>query len=193
MIIGITGGIGSGKTTVANFFRDYNIPIYIADEAAKNLMLKKPVKDEIIKLFGKESYHSDGQLNRKYIASKVFDNKTLLDKLNHIVHPCVRQDFKDWTEKQTSPYVLYEAAILYESSAKNKFYDYSILVIAPLKKRIDRLKKRDHSTEAEIKSRMENQWSDERKKPFADWVIENDDLQTTKCQVANLHSLLLKL
>lgn len=190
--IGITGGIGSGKTTVAKFFKEFGIPIYIADDEAKKLMHCSPIKEELLLLFGNQTYDADGNLNRKYIASQVFNDKHLLEQLNAIVHPRVAQDYKKWVENQHAPYLLYEAAILFETG-KHKEFDYNILVTAPKKERISRLKKRDNATEEEIKSRMENQWSDEKKEKLADWTIENMDLEKTKHQVAQLHTTISNL
>lgn len=192
MIVGLTGGIGSGKTTVADFFKDLGIPIYIADEEAKKLMLKESVKFEIITLLGEKSYDSSGKPNRKFIASQVFEDKILLEKLNGIIHPKVRQHFKKWAEKQDAAYVIYEAAILFETQ-KYKQFDHSILVTAPKKIRMQRLKARDNSTEKEIEARMQNQWSDARKKNLADFVIKNTDLTKTKVKVSKIHCFLLTL
>jgi len=190
--IGITGGIGSGKTTVANFFKEFGIPVYIADEEAKKLMHRSPIKEELLELFGEKAYDSDNKLNRTYIASQVFNNKALLDKLNAIVHPRVAQDYKAWVEKQHSAYVLYEAAILFETG-KHKQFDYNILVTAPKQERISRLLQRDDTTEEEIKARMENQWSDQQKEKFADWIVENVDLARTKEQITQLHAIISNL
>ena len=189
--IGITGGIGSGKTTVINFFKALDIPAYIADEKAKALMHKDPVKSELIALFGKGSFDKAGALQRAYIANRVFNTPDLLARLNAIVHPRVEQDFKDWVQKQDAPYVVYEAAILFETG-RYKTFDYTILVKAPLKTRISRLKKRDHSTEKDIRKRMDNQWSDEKKEKLADWVINNEDLKATEEQVLRIHDILSK-
>jgi len=190
--IGITGGIGSGKTTVANFFKAYQIPVYIADDEAKKLMHQSPIKEELIELFGNKAYDSSGNLNRSFIAQQVFDDKNRLEKLNAIVHPRVEEEYKNWVKKQTSPYVLYEAAILFETGRYQSF-DAVILVTAPLEERIKRLKKRDHSTEEEIKSRMKNQWSDEKKRKFATWEIINYDLNKTKHKVHKIHKLISNL
>lgn len=190
--IGITGGIGSGKTTVANFFKEYGIPVYIADDEAKKLMHRSPIKEELIKLFGDEAYDSSENLNRSFIASKVFKNKELLEKLNSIVHPRVEEDFQKWTAQQTSAYVLYEAAILFETG-RYKEFDYNILVTAPMEVRIERVQKRDNSSKEEIKARMKNQWPDEQKIKLADWIIKNCELRKTKQEVGELHALILGL
>lgn len=191
-VVGLTGGIGSGKTTVANFFKDHGVPIYIADDEAKKLMTDDAVKDEIIALLGDESYGPSGKPDRKYIASQVFENEELLKKLNQIIHPRVGEHFAQWLEKQDAAYVLYEAAILFETQ-KYQELDYTILVTAPKQVRIARLKKRDNSSESQIRARMENQWPDSRKKKLADFVIENRDLIRTKAQVSKFHSFLSSL
>ena len=191
IIVGLTGGIGSGKTTVAGFFRDLGIPVYIADDAGKRLMRQSPqIKEEIISLFGSEAYSGDLP-NRKFIASKVFSDAALLSRLNGIIHPAVTHDFKVWVQKQDSEYVIYEAAILYETGGYKKC-DMSILVTTPLELRIERLQQRDDSSKAEIEQRMSNQWSDEKKSELADFIINNVDLNTTKAAVTHIHDKILK-
>lgn len=191
-LIGITGGIGSGKTTVANFFKELDIPVYIADDEAKKLMHRSPIKEELINLFGEEAYDQSGSLNRKFIAAQVFDRKKQLEQLNQIVHPRVTEDFKSWIQQQHAPYVLYEAAILYETG-RYKDFDFTILVTADKSERIARIKNRDQSTEREIESRMKNQWSDKKKRKLADFVIENHNLNETRKKVYKLNEVLLKV
>jgi len=190
-VVGLTGGIGSGKTTVAGFFKELNIPIYIADEAGKRLMnTSSEIRQEIIALFGEEAYQ-DTLPDRKFIASKVFNDKDLLSKLNKIIHPAVEKDFKNWLKDQSSEYVIYEAAILFETGGYKKC-DFSILVTAPQKLRIERLQKRDDSSVEEIKERMNNQWDDEKKSQMADFLINNRELAQTKLQVEHIHHQILK-
>lgn len=190
-IVGLTGGIGSGKTTVAGFFKDLNIPVYIADEAGKKLMnTSSEIRNEIIGLFGENAY--EGELpNRKYIASRVFNDPEQLAKLNNIIHPAVEADFREWLSKQTSAYVIYEAAILFETGGYKKC-DLIILVTAPQKLRVERLQKRDDSSKSEIQERMNNQWSDEKKSGMADFIINNTELTQTKLQVEHIHGKILK-
>ena len=191
-IIGLTGGIGSGKTTVANFFKELGVPVYIADVEAKKIMnTSASIKKALISLFGKKSYLNN-ELNRKFIASKVFKDKSLLQKLNDIVHPEVEKHFKVWKANQDQPYVIYEAAIIFENNAQSKF-DYTILVIAPQDIKVKRVLNRDHATEQEVKSRMENQWDDSKKEKLANFIIENIDLEDTKSQIYQLHTKLLGL
>lgn len=191
-IIGLTGGIGSGKTTVANFFKELGVPVYIADVEAKKIMnTSASIKKTLISLFGKKSYLNN-ELNRKFIASKVFKDKNLLQKLNDIVHPEVEKHFKVWKANQNQPYVIYEAAIIFENNAQSKF-DYTILVTAPQDIKVKRVLNRDHATEQEVKSRMENQWDDSKKEKLANFIIENIDLEDTKSQIYQLHTKLLGL
>ncbi|MDT0688275.1 dephospho-CoA kinase [Salegentibacter sp. F188] len=191
-VVGLTGGIGSGKTTVANFFKDLGIPVYIADDAARNLMnTSENIRKEITTLFGAESY-IDKLPNRKFIASKVFNDKTQLDLLNNIIHPAVAADFEKWKLQQDAPYVIYEAAILFEKGGYKKC-DYTILVTAPHDQKIKRIKARDQSSVEDIEARMNNQWDDERKAGLADFQIENLQLEQTRRDVENLHAVLLKV
>jgi dephospho-CoA kinase len=191
-IIGLTGGIGSGKTTVAKLFMELGVPVYNSDWHAKKLMENSTeIRKTIIDLLGKESYE-EGRLNKKYIADKVFSNKELLQKLNAIVHPAVRKDFMGWMEKKKSPYVIQEAAILFENNSYRNF-DKIILVKAPKEVRIDRIRERDHSAKDEILARMKNQWEDSKKIPLSDFIIENIDLDKTKLQVGEIHHQLTHL
>lgn len=190
-VVGLTGGIGSGKTTVANFFRELGVPVYIADDAGKRLMnTSEEIKKAIIALLGPESYKKN-EPDRKFIASQVFSNKEKLEALNAIIHPAVEADFKEWRSKQRAGYVIYEAAILFEKGGYKKC-DLNILVTAPMEERISRLQKRDRSNVKEITARMNNQWSDEKKRELADFTIENKNLNQTKEQVRTLHQIILK-
>lgn len=190
-ILGLTGGIGSGKTTVANFFRDLGIPVFIADVEAKKIMEEDArVKSGIIQLFGEESYRGDLP-NRKFIASQVFNDEEKLEKLNSIIHPAVANYFESWKEKQDAPYVVYEAAILFEKGGYKKC-DFNVLVTAPFREKIKRLQKRDDSSLEEIEARMRHQWTDEKKIELADFIIENIDLHETRSAVLKLHKTLLK-
>jgi len=191
-IIGLTGGIGSGKTTVANFFKELGVPVYIADVEAKKIMnTSASIKKALISLFGEKSYLNN-DLNRKFIASKVFEDKELLQKLNNIVHPEVEKHFKVWVANQDQSYVIYEAAIIFENNAQSKF-DYTILVTAPEDTKVKRVLNRDESTEQEVRNRMKNQWDDSKKEKLANFIIENIDLEDTKSQIYQLHTKLLSL
>lgn len=190
-VVGLTGGIGSGKTTVAGMFRELGIPVFIADESGKRLMkTSDEIRESIIEIFGTKAY-SGNEPNRKYIASKVFNDSHLLQKLNSIIHPAVAKDFQKWLESQNTAYVIYEAAILFETG-KYKDCDFSVLVTAPEEIRIERLQERDNSTKKEIRDRMDNQWDDEKKRKLSDFIIKNVDLQHTRQQVEDIHAQILK-
>ncbi|OZV66589.1 dephospho-CoA kinase [Winogradskyella aurantia] len=190
-IIGLTGGIGSGKTTIAHFFRDLGIPVYIADKEAKALMNRsKVIKRKLIQLFGKQAY-IDGQLNRSFIAQCIFNNKSLLSKMNAIVHPKVASHFRQWLKKQEGPYVIKEAAVIFENQLQSQ-YDLIITVVAEEKNRIKRVMQRDGSTEERVKAIIKNQLSDEEKIQRSDFVIENNNLRDAKKQVLNIHNCILK-
>ena len=188
--IGLTGGMGSGKSTVARMFRDLGIPVYNSDERAKELMrTSKKIRKKIIDLLGESSYHGD-ELDRSYIAKKVFQDKPLLAKLNSIVHPAVRKDFLKWADTQESEYVLQETALLFENNAQ-KLYDKTILVTAPQELRLERLLKRDESSKEELLARMDNQLEDDAKIKLANFIIENIDLQKTLLKVGEVHHAIL--
>ncbi len=190
-ILGLTGGMGSGKTTVAKFFKELNVPVYIADDEARKLMDKDLiVQEQIRQLFGKEAF-KNGSLDRKFVASQVFHDKQKLEQLNQIIHPAVQQHFESWAKQQNSAYVVYEAAILFEKGGYKRC-DYNLLVTAPYEEKIRRLLERDNSTLEEITARMEHQWSDEKKAELADFTIKNVNLQNTRKAVKNLHEKLLE-
>ncbi|MBW1297516.1 dephospho-CoA kinase [Aquimarina litoralis] len=190
IVVGLTGGIGSGKSTVAKMFAKLGVPIYIADDEAKQLMHKDiQVKNQIIELLGEASY-IDGKLNRKHIADLVFNDKQLLEKLNSIVHPAVANHFLVWKDNQKSTYVIKEAAILFENGGYKKC-DHTILITAPEEIRINRVLERDNSTKSEVIARLKNQWTDSQKIPLADFVINNVDLEETWLQVNKIHNKLI--
>jgi len=188
-IIGLTGGIGSGKTTVAQLFSELGVPIYIADTEAKKLMdSSKVIRRKLVALLGEDAY-SGTKLNRKFVADKIFNDKFLLDAVNAVIHPKVAAHFKKWVSKQKATYVIKEAAILFENGSY-KDCDKVILVTAPKQMRINRVMARDNTSKAEIEQRMNHQWSDEKKLKLADIIIENIDLKTTKNRVETIHNLL---
>ncbi|WP_375242025.1 dephospho-CoA kinase [Lacinutrix sp.] len=190
--VGLTGGIGSGKTTVARAFEALGIPIYIADDEAKRLMnTSKVIKRKLIALFGELAYVNN-TLNRPYLAKTIFNDKALLEQMNAIVHPKVGNHFKKWKKKQKAPYVIKEAAILFENGSY-KNYDYIITVIAPEKERIARVMKRDHASKEKVEAIIANQWKDEIKSSLSDFVIVNTNLDSTKEAVLKTHKKLLKL
>jgi dephospho-CoA kinase len=192
MIVGLTGGIGSGKSTVAKMFMELEVPVYDSDQEAKKLMsTSKEVKTAIIQLLGDGAYNEEG-LDRSFIAEKVFKDSDLLEKLNGIVHPAVREHFLEWAKNQESPYVIQETALIFENQAQDK-YDCTILVTAPEDIRIQRVVWRDGTSEQAIKNRIHNQLEDGQKKKLAHHVIENLDLDKTKEKVKELHLKLLAI
>ena len=191
MYVGLTGGIGSGKSTVACYFGALGVPVYNSDLRARELMEQDAsLKEGIVGLLGMEAYKGE-ELNRPYIASQVFAQKQLLNQLNALVHPAVREDFRQWTARQQAPYVIQEAAILIENGAYREL-DRLILVTAPKRERIRRVIRRDSITEQDVVARMKNQWEDEEKISLADFVIQNTDLATTQQRVREIHSVLLE-
>ncbi len=188
--IGVTGGIGSGKSLVCKLFEIYSIPCYYADTEAKQLMINdQNLVGQIKSLLGDSAYLADGNLNRDYISKKVFNDRSLLEALNKLVHPAVKQDFEWWTLNQTSPIVLEESAILIEEGIY-KHFDKIILVKATLDKKIARIKKRNNWSEEAILERMNNQWSDEKKEPFADFIIDNSENKSLILQIDAIYNKL---
>lgn len=194
--IGITGNIGSGKTTVSKLFELMGIPVFYADDAAKVLMV---TDDELIRgvkqTFGDESYLDNKTLNRKYIADIVFHDEAQLAKLNALVHPAVFRAFDSWAEQEVKddvPYVLKEAAVLFESGSY-KFCDKTIMVTAPLELRIKRVMHRDNITQQEVLNREARQFSEDQKIQLADYIIKNDESELVIPQVLKLHQEFLSL
>tara|TARA_R110000868_G_scaffold67368_1_gene200074 strand:- start:17109 stop:17693 length:585 start_codon:yes stop_codon:yes gene_type:complete len=191
IIVGLTGGIGSGKTTVAKEFSLLGIPVYIADDEAKKLMkTSKVIKRKLVKLFGHQAYKED-KLNKPYIADTIFNNKDLLEQMNAVIHPKVANHFKKWLLKQQAVYVIKEAAILFENGGY-KECDLIITVTAPKELKIKRLLKRDNTNVTKIEAIMENQWHDDEKIKLSNYVINNIDLKSTKQQVLKIHQQILK-
>jgi|SRR6185312_3788301 len=188
--IGLTGGIGSGKTTVARIFNVLGIPVYSSDDAAKRLMNEdEELKKKIIASFGKESYEN-GQLNRKYIAEVAFKDRKKIELLNSFVHPVTIQDAGAWMEKQNAPYAIKEAALIFESGS-NKFLDFVIGVKSPLPLRIERTIKRNNVTVEEVEARMKLQMNEDEKINRCDFIIINDEKQMLIPQVLSLHQKLM--
>ena len=185
--IGITGGIGSGKTTVCRVFETLSVPVFNADEVAKSIMVTDADLVENIKLeFGTNAYFNNGELNRKFLSGIVFNDSNALQILNSLVHPVAIQAFNHWALEQNSKYCLHEAAILFESGAY-KSCDYSILVYAPEDLRIQRVLERDGVSEEEVRIRIDKQMPEEEKKKLADFVIINDGETAIIPQVLQLH------
>ncbi len=190
-IVGLTGGIGSGKTTVAQMFKDLGVPVYNSDIEAKALMHNsKVVREGILELLGETAYKK-GKLNRAYIANKVFNDDKLLKALNSIVHPAVREHFLKWVDQQDHSYVIQETALIFENKNQNN-YDAIILVTAPEEIRIQRVVSRDNSSKKEIISRIANQLGDSEKISYSNFVIENIDLEKTSKKVLEVNKALLE-
>ena len=190
-IVGITGGIGSGKSTIAKIFESYEIPVYYADFEAKALMNRsKIIKRKLISLLGDSAYEK-GKINRKHIASKIFDNNDLLKKVNEIVHPKVKQHFKRWIKTKDSPFVLKESAIIFENNLQEN-YDVIILVIADEENRIERVMKRDQISKQKVLSIIKNQLPDKYKIPLANYIINNNSLSEAESQIEEVYKDLIK-
>lgn len=188
----LTGGIGSGKSTVCSMFERLGVPSFSADDSAKRAMTEdKKIVNQIKELFGNNAY-KDEELNRSYIAQQVFSNKKKLNALNAIVHPAARAAYLKWQEEQTAPYTIYEFPIVFELQAQHQF-DGVILVTAPEEDRISRVQKRDNNPREDVLARMKNQWHDDQKIPLAQFVIENRVLADTQKQVEKLHQTLIEL
>lgn len=188
-IIGLTGGIGSGKTTVAKFFSDSNIPVYIADDEARKLMQSSEIIEEIKRTFG-DAIFDDALLNREKLSQIVFNDPEKLKLLNAIVHPVVKKHFDDWVlHHKNNPFVIYEAAILFESGSY-KNCDVIITITAPIETRIQRVILRDNTTREQVLKRIHAQWNDDRRIAKSDFVIENLDAERTKIQIYNILKIL---
>ena len=192
--IGITGNIGSGKTTVSKLFEVLGIPVFYADTAARSSMTTDSVLIAAIKkTFGDKAYFDDGSLDRKYIANIVFNDDKELAKLNALTHPAVFRAFDAWVVGiKNAPYVMKEAALLFESTSY-KMCNYSLLVTSPLELRIERVIKRDHVTRPEVEAREAKQFPEAKKRELADYILENDEKQLLIPQVLELHNHFLQL
>ncbi|MFD2201508.1 dephospho-CoA kinase [Shivajiella indica] len=191
-LVGITGGIGSGKSTVAKIFSIFGIPVYFADDRAKWLMANDPsLKQQICDTFGQESYLENGSVNRTFLASHVFSDEEKVKKINSLVHPAVKRDFENWVTAQKSPYILKEAALLFETGSYKEL-DKTINVSAPLKIRITRILLRDpHRNEKQIHDIIDKQLPDEEKNNLANFVIKNSDNKLLIPQVIKIHQELI--
>jgi len=190
MIIGLTGGIGSGKTIVAKLFETMGCIIYNSDERAKELYFNTDIKQQVIALLGKEAYINDIELNKVFIAQVIFSDKDKLQQLNAIIHPAVKQDFKSIVNQYSSEtLIIKETALLFEENI-SKEVDVSILVTAPIELKIERVMKRSNLSRREVEKRMLAQWTDEQKKSLATYVINNDGKEAMIPQIlAIIHQL----
>jgi len=191
--VGITGGIGSGKTTICRIFETLGIPVFYADTVAKEIMVNDAILIQGVKdSFGEESYLPGGILNNKHIAGIVFNDELELAKLNAMVHPAVFRAFDNWSVQlpKDTPYILKEAALLFESGSY-KMCNKNILVTAPLELKLKRVMKRDGVTADQVKARMDKQFTDEKKIKMADYLINNNETDSLINQVMELHQLFL--
>ena len=173
--VGITGGIGSGKSTICRIFKLLGVPVFEADVVAKQLLqTNQEINKGLIRLFGKGIYLADGTIDRKKLAGIIFNDDVQLAKMNKLVHPVVRNEFQKWFKQQNALYVIHEAAILFESGFY-KIMDYNILISAPEEERIQRVVKRDGISEQQVKERLAKQWTDKEKRKLADKEIVNDN------------------
>ena len=183
--VGLTGGMGSGKSVVSHFLEIRGFPVYDSDWRAKQLMQNdQSLRESLVTAFGLSIYIND-RLNRQYLSSLVFDKPDRLNTLTHLVHPAVKTDFLIWADRQHSPMVFLESAILFES-AFSLLMDKVMIVTAPLELRISRIIQRDGVTKEDVLQRLKNQWSDEKKVSMADYVIINDDTRSIIEQVAKV-------
>ena len=186
----LTGGIGSGKSTVLKLFSELGVPTFAADDSAKKAMEEDArIQQRIVEIFGEASYIK-GKLNRSFIAQKVFGNQEKLQQLNAVVHPAARAAYVNWQQKQDAPYTIYEFPLVFELGEQDRF-DGVILVVSSESLRIQRVKKRDNISEDAIRKRIMHQWTDEQKQPLADMVIHNDIIDETVSQVHKLHLQLM--
>lgn len=191
MIVGLTGGIGSGKTTIAKVFEGFGIPVFLSDNQAHKIVESdKQVIGQIKALFGEVAY-TQGKYNRKYIAEIVFKDKGLLSKLNAIVHPAVARHFQDWKANQKAPYVLIESAILFESGLY-RHCDSIITIEAPEQERIERVIQREGCTREWVESRIKNQWSDSQRRALSDFIILNKNISEATLKAKEIHHNLMK-
>lgn len=188
-IIGLTGGIGSGKTTIANHFMAAGVPVYIADDEARKIMQSAAIIEEIKKNFGSVIFEN-GILNRQKLAEIVFNDPDKLKLLNGIIHPAVKKHFENWISNHNqSPFIIYEAAILFESGSY-KNCDKIITVTAPLETRIQRVIQRDNTTRENVLKRINSQWDDNQRIAKSDFVVENIDPEITKAEVEKILKIL---
>ncbi|HRD39897.1 MAG TPA: dephospho-CoA kinase [Bacteroidia bacterium] len=190
MIVGLTGGIGTGKSTVGKLFQVLGVPVYNSDDRAKEMYFLPEVKEKVIALLGNEAYHADDSLNRAYISQKIFSDSSLLSKINSIIHPAVEKDFTSFKEEYKShKYIVKETALLFETGLYKKV-DKIILVMAPLEERLKRVMQRDKSSREDVLKRISHQMPDEEKQPISDFVIDNNETEGLIPQVLAIHQKL---
>ena len=191
--VGVTGGIGSGKTTVCKMFEELNVPVYYADIEAKRLMTyDENLKSQIKLLLGNDAYHRNGRLNRSQVASIIFSDKSKLAALNALVHPAVHIDAARWFNSKKTIYAIQEAALLVENGSYKKM-DYLIVVTAPVEMRIKRVVSRDNSDFDKVKRRIDNQLPEQEKKKVADFIIDNSGDVSLIKQVWDIHTKIINM
>ena len=191
--VGLTGSIGSGKSTIAGVFRVLGIPVYVSDDEAKKILDQREIVELVVGYFGDKIAGPDGLINRKALAAEVFSNVDKLKWLNSIIHPRVREHFVKWVENQyLVPYIMQEAAIIYETGFST-FFDKIIVVAAPVEERISRVIKRDVMTRQQVLDRLNKQWPEEKKLDQADYVIFNGDHSQAIPQVIEIHGHLCSI
>ena len=189
--VGVTGGIGAGKSLICPILEQIGYPVFYSDIEAKKIITANPqVRTDLIELFGIQIF-KNGQLDRNLLASLLFSDSTLIEKINAIVHPKVREEFENWALIQDSPLVFNEAAILFETGSYKNF-DATILVTAPLEIRLNRVMNRDNSIKADVQKRIDSQWSDEQKSILSTFRIQNDDSQSVLDQLDEVLNELIK-
>lgn len=185
-IVCITGGIGSGKTFVAKIFEALQYPVYYSDIRAKQMYFIPEIKQQIIQILGTEAYINEKEINKKYIASKIFNDKNLLDSVNAIIHQAVQEDFKEFVQQnQYCKIIFKESALIFEAGLQNSC-NKIVLVTAPPELKIKRIKEREHLNEEEMFKRMAHQWNDDKKMPLSDYIIVNDEKQELLPQIVNV-------
>lgn len=189
-VLGLTGGIGSGKSTVASVFKTLGVKVYNSDERAKELYFVPEIRKMVEGLLGTKAYRNNTALNKKYISQKIFSDKVLLEKLNAIIHPAVGKDFEDFKKLHCNEkYIIQESALLIEAGLLKRF-DKLLLVVSSIKLRTERIKKRDKLNKEEIKKILEKQLPDADKIKQADWIIENNEERLLIPQVLKIHKSL---
>ncbi|QNR23999.1 dephospho-CoA kinase [Croceimicrobium hydrocarbonivorans] len=192
MIVGLTGGIGSGKTTVAQIFQQLKVPVFVADEESKRLLdTDADLQAQLVEWLGPELI-KEGRVDRAYMASRIFKDEDLLKKVNALIHPAVGRAFQTWYQKQEAPYIIREAAILFESGT-HKDCAKIIVVSAPEELRLQRVIKRSGESPEQVKARMAKQWPQEKKEALADYIIHNDHQEMLIPQVLQIHEDLIHI
>ncbi len=190
--VGITGNIGSGKSTVCRIFNTLQIPVFYADVEARMLYYREDIKQNVRKLFGNKVFDNNDEVDTKILATIIFSDTKALKAINHIIHPAVMRKYQEWLETHTqAPYTLHEAAVLFENNLKNLFYKV-INVYAPAEIRLRRVMERDGSSINAVKKRMYHQWSDKKKNDLADFVITNEGKSFLIPQIIKIHHQLME-